>query len=143
MESINSWSQRGKCKGLGSEEYDKIFFPVGTAGVAAGRRFCAGCPVREQCKTYAIAHDYLSGVWGGTSYDERKHVSPVVKQVVDQMYLEAGLMESPLTLGLQGKMTVGLKPPVEPEVQPTTPPWDASTPIADLLLFLDPTLSLS
>jgi WhiB family transcriptional regulator, redox-sensing transcriptional regulator len=32
---------------------------------------CRGCAVRVECLTYALAHDDVTGVWGGTSRQQR------------------------------------------------------------------------
>ena len=39
---------------------------------AAIVRYCARCPVTEECLAYAFAVDERAGVWGGTTPDERK-----------------------------------------------------------------------
>jgi WhiB family transcriptional regulator, redox-sensing transcriptional regulator len=55
----------------------ELFFPVGTAGpallqVARAKHVCAGCAVRARCLEWAMANGQESGVWGGTSEDERR-----------------------------------------------------------------------
>lgn len=35
------------------------------------RTVCSGCPVREDCLTYAIEHREKQGMWGGLSPRER------------------------------------------------------------------------
>lgn len=94
VESINSWSARAKCRNTPN---DDIFFPVDTAGVAQGRRFCQSCPVKELCKAYALVHS-LPGIWGGTSELEREKTNPVLKQILRSLYQEHGLLESPWLL---------------------------------------------
>lgn len=54
-----------------------LFFPVGTTGAAleqikASKRICKTCEVRAECLQYALATNQESGVWGGTSEDERR-----------------------------------------------------------------------
>lgn len=61
------WWNSAECRGMDPE----IFFPavgqhISTAALAA----CARCPVRDECREYAIANRE-KGVWGGTSEDER------------------------------------------------------------------------
>ncbi|MFE0103430.1 WhiB family transcriptional regulator [Streptomyces sp. NPDC059009] len=66
------WLQRAACR----DEDPELFFPVGTKGpalrdVRAAKRICARCPVRGQCLRWALATGQDSGVWGGTSPEER------------------------------------------------------------------------
>lgn len=91
VESINSWSARAKCR---NSPDDSVFFPKDTHGVAKGRRFCTDCPVKELCKAYALVHS-LPGIWGGTSELERSKISPLVRDLLRQVYQQAGLIESP------------------------------------------------
>jgi len=54
-----------------------LFFPIGTAGpaqvqIARAKQVCATCPVRIQCLDWALASAQETGVWGGTSEDERR-----------------------------------------------------------------------
>ncbi len=53
-----------------------LFFPIGTTGQAidqieAARAVCMSCDVRERCLEFALATNQESGVWGGTSEEER------------------------------------------------------------------------
>jgi WhiB family redox-sensing transcriptional regulator len=55
----------------------ELFFPVGTTGPAmaqaeAAKAVCATCPVRPECLEWALATGQDSGVWGGTSEEERR-----------------------------------------------------------------------
>lgn len=94
LEHINSWSQRAKCRG--DKSADKLFFPP-TGGAArrdneVGKRFCTDCPVRSQCKIYAIAHN-VYGIWGGTTKAERDRLSKFTRLAIQTMYIEAGQLE--------------------------------------------------
>jgi hypothetical protein len=46
---------------------------AGTHGGRAGAS-CAGCPVREDCLAFALEHEDLVGVWGGTTAEERREM---------------------------------------------------------------------
>ncbi|MHA6779613.1 WhiB family transcriptional regulator [Pseudonocardia saturnea] len=56
----------------------KIFFPTAVAGpeleakVSLAKTVCAGCPVREECLTWALTHQ-PEGIAGGTTEHERRH----------------------------------------------------------------------
>ena len=52
-------------------------FPIGTMGPALrqideAKRICRACPAQAACLAWAIEHGITSGVWGGTSEDERR-----------------------------------------------------------------------
>ncbi len=58
------------CRDRGSD----FFFPANCVQLEAARRFCAGCPVSEECLTTALADPSLLGVWAGTSARERRYL---------------------------------------------------------------------
>jgi WhiB family redox-sensing transcriptional regulator len=54
-----------------------LFFPVGTTGPAIeqienAKAVCRQCDVQTECLEYALATNQDSGVWGGTSEEERR-----------------------------------------------------------------------
>ena len=54
-----------------------LFFPVGTTGpaldqIAAAQRVCDACLVQPECLEFALMTNQDSGIWGGTSEDERR-----------------------------------------------------------------------
>ena len=54
-----------------------LFFPIGTTGPAvdqieAAKRVCRSCEALEPCLDFALATNQESGVWGGTSEEERR-----------------------------------------------------------------------
>jgi WhiB family redox-sensing transcriptional regulator len=56
-----------------------LFFPFGTAGPALrqvdeAKRICRTCPVRTPCLTWALDQANSSGIWGGTTEDERRAI---------------------------------------------------------------------
>jgi len=56
-----------------------LFFPVGTTGIAveqisSARAVCETCDVKEPCLRFALETNQDSGVWGGMSEEERRHV---------------------------------------------------------------------
>lgn len=67
------WRDHAACRDADPE----LFFPVGTAGpallqVQQAKAICARCQVREACLDWAISNGQESGVWGGTSEEERR-----------------------------------------------------------------------
>jgi WhiB family redox-sensing transcriptional regulator len=58
-----------------------LFFPVGRTGPAisqieAAKAVCRTCPSQSACLEFALATNQESGVWGGTSEDERRSLRP-------------------------------------------------------------------
>jgi WhiB family redox-sensing transcriptional regulator len=56
-----------------------LFFPVSTTGPALrqadeAKRICRTCPVRTPCLTWALDQGNFSGIWGGTTEDERRAI---------------------------------------------------------------------
>ena len=54
-----------------------LFFPVGTTGYALvqidrAKEVCGECPVKVDCLDYALETNQDSGIWGGTSGEERR-----------------------------------------------------------------------
>ena len=54
-----------------------LFFPVGTTGPAIeqienAKAVCRQCEAQAPCLEYALASNQDSGVWGGTSEEERR-----------------------------------------------------------------------
>ena len=67
------WAASAACQGLDPE----LFFPVTTQGPARGqaeeaKAVCAQCPVRQPCLEFALETGQNSGIWGGTTEDERR-----------------------------------------------------------------------
>lgn len=70
-----NWRARSICR----DSNPDLFFPIGTTGQAldqidAAKAICAECPVREECLEFALATNQESGVWGGTTDDERRRL---------------------------------------------------------------------
>lgn len=68
-----SWTERAACL----DEDPDLFFPVGTTGPAVAQALrakavCARCPVASPCLQHAVTTGQRTGVWGGTTEDERE-----------------------------------------------------------------------
>ena len=48
-----------------------VFFPVSEADAEEAKAICALCPVREECREYALETRPPEGVWGGLTPTER------------------------------------------------------------------------
>lgn len=69
----DEWRERALCR----DTEPDLFFPVGSTGTAleqidAAKAVCTGCDVRTLCLEFALATNQESGVWGGTSEEERR-----------------------------------------------------------------------
>jgi WhiB family redox-sensing transcriptional regulator len=67
------WQYRAACRDVDPE----LFFPVGNAGpaliqIGKAKQVCARCPVRRPCLQWALGSGQDTGVWGGTSEEERR-----------------------------------------------------------------------
>jgi WhiB family redox-sensing transcriptional regulator len=70
-----SWRDQAACRDCAPE----LFFPIGSTGMAAGeilaaKEVCLVCPVREECLQFAFKTNQESGIWGGTSEEERRRL---------------------------------------------------------------------
>ena len=72
---IKDWRDGASCRDTDPD----LFFPVGTTGaavdqIAAAKAVCDVCPAKEPCLQFAIENNQDSGVWGGTSEEERRQL---------------------------------------------------------------------
>ena len=67
------WRDGASCRDTDPD----LFFPVGTTGpaleqIAAAKAVCVQCEAQAACLEFAIITNQDSGVWGGTSEEERR-----------------------------------------------------------------------
>ena len=67
------WRRHAICRDTDPD----LFFPVGTTGQALvqidkAKEVCEQCTVRIDCLEYALETNQDSGIWGGTSEEERR-----------------------------------------------------------------------
>jgi WhiB family redox-sensing transcriptional regulator len=67
------WRSEALCRDTDPE----LFFPIGTTGAALvqiehARAVCRQCPVQADCLDFALSTNQDSGIWGGTSEEERR-----------------------------------------------------------------------
>jgi WhiB family redox-sensing transcriptional regulator len=67
---IGEWIDEAACASADPE----VFFAAGPESDAVAKQYCAICPVRDQCRDYALASGEEFGIWGGLSEDERKAI---------------------------------------------------------------------
>jgi WhiB family redox-sensing transcriptional regulator len=66
------WYEEAACASYPAE----VFFPPSDAPSAANaaKAICAGCPVREECLSFALETAQAEGVWGGMDAGERRRL---------------------------------------------------------------------
>lgn len=67
------WSENALCLGADME----TFYPTATGRARkiaerVAKEFCAGCPVRRQCRAHSLRYAEPFGVWGGLTARERR-----------------------------------------------------------------------
>jgi WhiB family transcriptional regulator, redox-sensing transcriptional regulator len=70
---VDVWRRHAACRDTDPD----LFFPVGTTGPAieqieAAKAVCRECEAQAECLEFALATNQDSGVWGGTSEEERR-----------------------------------------------------------------------
>jgi WhiB family redox-sensing transcriptional regulator len=69
----DDWRDHSACRDTDPD----LFFPVGTTGPAIeqienAKAVCHQCEVQRACLEYALVTNQDSGIWGGTSEEERR-----------------------------------------------------------------------
>jgi WhiB family redox-sensing transcriptional regulator len=69
----DDWREHSACRDTDPD----LFFPVGTTGPAIeqienAKAVCRQCDVQQACLEYALVTNQDSGIWGGTSEEERR-----------------------------------------------------------------------
>ncbi len=69
----DDWRRVSACRDTDPD----LFFPVGTTGPAieqieSAKAVCQVCEAQAPCLEYALATNQDSGIWGGTSEEERR-----------------------------------------------------------------------
>ncbi len=67
---LEGWERFGACVGVDPD----LFFPVRGGPVKQAKAVCAGCQVRAECLEFAVRTNQTVGIWGGTSYRERRRL---------------------------------------------------------------------
>jgi WhiB family transcriptional regulator, redox-sensing transcriptional regulator len=68
-----SWRSGGACLSADPD----LFFPISTTGpavrqIAQAKAICGTCHVRQECLEFALSHDQVYGIWGGTTPEDRQ-----------------------------------------------------------------------
>ncbi|MSX00857.1 MAG: WhiB family transcriptional regulator [Actinobacteria bacterium] len=71
--ATDDWRVNSSCRDTDPD----LFFPVGTTGpaldqIASAKAVCDSCHAKTECLEFALTTNQDSGVWGGTSEEERR-----------------------------------------------------------------------
>jgi WhiB family redox-sensing transcriptional regulator len=71
--TATNWRSAGACLSADPD----LFFPISSTGpaerqIARAKTICAGCAVRRECLEFALSHDQIYGIWGGTTAEDRQ-----------------------------------------------------------------------
>ena len=70
---VEDWRERAACRDTDPD----LFFPIGSTGPAveqiiSAKAVCATCDACTSCLEFALATNQESGIWGGTTEEERR-----------------------------------------------------------------------
>lgn len=70
---LEDWREQAACRDTDPD----LFFPIGSTGPAVeqihhAKAVCASCVARDNCLEFALATNQESGIWGGTTEEERR-----------------------------------------------------------------------
>jgi WhiB family redox-sensing transcriptional regulator len=70
---VEDWREDAACRDTDPD----LFFPVGSTGPALdqimnAKSVCTACEAQESCLEFALATNQESGIWGGTTEEERR-----------------------------------------------------------------------
>lgn len=65
------WHKRAACRNHPNPD---LWFPERGGNTRAAKAICETCPVREPCLRYALDDPETQGVWGATTFKERREM---------------------------------------------------------------------
>ena len=66
-----TWMDGAACRRLADPD---AFFAASGDELEEARQVCAGCPVREACLAWAVDREWVEGIWGGTTFVQRRQL---------------------------------------------------------------------
>lgn len=72
-----AWHDQAACRGMGTT----LFFPSRGQITSTALRVCDRCPVRIECREWALANGERHGIWGGLSERQRRQVRRIRRSV--------------------------------------------------------------
>lgn len=79
LERLENAADDWRCQAACRDTDPDLFFPVGSTGLAleqieSAKVVCQACDAQPDCLEFALATNQDSGVWGGTSEEERRQL---------------------------------------------------------------------
>jgi WhiB family redox-sensing transcriptional regulator len=79
------WRDHAACRRMDPD----LFFPVSASGaslpeIETARRVCQRCPVLAPCLRWALDLGQVSGIWGGTTEEERRANRAFLQKTLEQ-----------------------------------------------------------
>lgn len=79
LEDFENVADDWRCQAACRDTDPDLFFPVGSTGLAleqieSAKVVCQACNSQADCLEFALATNQDSGIWGGTSEEERRHM---------------------------------------------------------------------
>jgi WhiB family redox-sensing transcriptional regulator len=65
-----TWKLAGACRFADTD----VFYPSSDADAGPAKAVCDSCNVQERCLDYALTAREPEGVWGGTTFVERRSI---------------------------------------------------------------------
>lgn len=88
-----TWRADALCATLTPEQSDALFFIGPGKSSKRARLFCQGCPVRQDCYNFAVAHNE-TGIWAGSTDEDRNHLDPFIVEILKATMVQSGTLES-------------------------------------------------
>lgn len=90
------WAKEAACTDLDLSTSADIFHLEKSVGRPTREQqfvqFCSDCPVKFECLSFGIVHDYY-GVWGGTTRGQRKKIPSEIRESMKRQAHEDGWWE--------------------------------------------------
>jgi hypothetical protein len=110
----DAWMADGLCRQVDAD----MFFPEGrgaaiTTQIEQAKKICAGCPSKQACLEWALQTGQHSGVWGGTSEEERRGMrqapdgDQLLLCIAEQEFIERRLTEGGTHREVAAELGVG------------------------------------
>jgi len=79
MENLGDTANDWRCQAACRDTDPDLFFPVGNTGSAleqieSAKVVCQACVSQADCLEFALTTNQDSGIWGGTSEEERRQM---------------------------------------------------------------------